>query len=73
MLLAISHPATVLFNSGASHSFISLAFFAKHHLTMPIIKHPMIVSSPGVDMKTQHICPTVSITIRGRGRLLSKP
>jgi hypothetical protein len=25
----------------------------------------MLVSSPGGEMRTKHICPTVSITIRG--------
>jgi hypothetical protein len=63
--LTSSHPATVLFDSGASHSFISLAFVAKHHLAMSIMKHPMLVSRPGGDMRTQHIGPAVSIIIRG--------
>jgi hypothetical protein len=30
MFLISSHPATVLFNSGASHSFISSSFVVKH-------------------------------------------
>jgi hypothetical protein len=63
--LASSHPGIVLFDSGASHSFILSAFVSKHHLSMSIMKHPMLVSSPGGDMRTQHICPAVSITIRG--------
>jgi hypothetical protein len=65
MLLASSHPATVLFDSGASYSFISSTFVAKHHLTMTIMKHTMLVSSPGCEMRTKHICSVVSITIRG--------
>jgi hypothetical protein len=32
MFLASSHPATVLFGSGASHSFISSSFVVKHQL-----------------------------------------
>jgi hypothetical protein len=35
MFLASSHPATILFDSGASHSFISSSFLVKHQL--PII------------------------------------
>jgi hypothetical protein len=31
------------------------------------MKHTMLVSSPEGDMRTKHICPTVSITIRGGG------
>jgi hypothetical protein len=65
MFLASSHPATILFDSGASHSFISSSFVAKHCLPIAIMKHIMLVSSPGGEMRTNHICPVVSITIRG--------
>jgi hypothetical protein len=68
MFLASSHPAIVLFDSGASHSFISSTFVATHHLPITIMKHIMLVSSPGGEMRTKHICLAVSITIRG-GRL----
>jgi hypothetical protein len=65
MFLASSHPTTILFNSGASHSFISSSFVAKHSLPIATIKHTMLVSSPGGEMRTKHICPAVSISIRG--------
>jgi hypothetical protein len=65
MFIASSPTPTVLFDSGASHSFISSTFVAKHHLPITIIKHIMPVSSPGGEMRTKHICPAVSITIRG--------
>jgi hypothetical protein len=65
MFLASSHPATILFNSGASHSFISSSFVAKHSLPIATMKHTMLISSPGGEMRTKHICPAVSITIRG--------
>jgi hypothetical protein len=65
MFLASSHPTTVLFDSGALHSFISSSFVAKHHLPITIMKHTMLVSSPGGEMRTKHICPAVSITVRG--------
>jgi hypothetical protein len=65
MFLASSHPATILFDSGASHSFISSSFVAKHSLPIATMKHTMLVSSPGGEMKTKHICPVVSISIRG--------
>jgi hypothetical protein len=65
MFLASSHSATILFDAGASHSFISLSFVAKHSLPIATIKHTMLVSSPGGEMRTKHICPAVSITIRG--------
>jgi hypothetical protein len=63
--LASAHPATVLFDSGASHSFISSSFVAKHNLPIATMKHTMLVSSPGGEMRTKHICPAVSINIRG--------
>ena len=65
MFFASSHPATVLFDSGASHSFISSTFVAKHHLPITIMKHTMLVSSTRDEMRTKHICPVVSIIIRG--------
>jgi hypothetical protein len=61
-----SDPATVLFDSGASHSFISSSFVVRHQLPITIMKQAMLVSSPGGEMRTKHICPTISITIRGR-------
>jgi hypothetical protein len=65
MFLASSHHAIILFDLGASHSFISLTFVAKHHLPITIMKRTMLVSSHGGEMRTKHICLVVSITIRG--------
>jgi hypothetical protein len=64
MFLASSHPATILFDSGASHSFISSSLVAKHSLPIATMKHTTLVSSLGGEMRTKHICPAVSITIR---------
>jgi hypothetical protein len=65
MFLASSHPATILFDSRASHSFISSSFVAKHGLPIATMKHTMLVRSPEGEMRTKHICPAVSISIRG--------
>jgi hypothetical protein len=65
MFLASSHPAIVLFDSGASHSFISSSFVVKHHLPIKIMKQTMLVSSAGGEMRTKYICLAISITIRG--------
>jgi hypothetical protein len=64
IFLTSSHPTTVLFNSGASHSFISSSFVAKHNQPIATMKHTMLVSSPGGEMRVNHICLAVSITIR---------
>jgi hypothetical protein len=65
VFLASSHPITILFDSKASHSFISSSFVAKHNLPIATMKHTMLVSPPGGEMRTKHICLAVSITIRG--------
>jgi hypothetical protein len=65
MFLASSHPTTILFDSGASYPFISSSFVAKHSMPIATMKHTMLVSSPGGEMRTKHICPAVSISIRG--------
>jgi hypothetical protein len=65
MFLISAHPATILFDFVASYSFISSSFVTKHSLPIATTKHTMLVSSPGGEMRTKHICPAVSITIRG--------
>jgi hypothetical protein len=65
MFFTSSHPTTALFDSGASHSFISSAVVAKYHMPVSIMKHTMLVSSPGGEMRTKHICLAVTITIKG--------
>jgi hypothetical protein len=65
MFLTNSYPATILFDPGASHLFISSSFMAKHSMPIATMKHTMLVSSPGGEMRTKHICPAVSISIRG--------
>jgi hypothetical protein len=64
MFFARSHSARILFDSGASHSFIPSAFVVKYHRPMSIMKHTILVSSPGGEMRTNHICLTISISIR---------
>jgi hypothetical protein len=71
MFLANSYPATILFDFRASHSFISSKVIAKHNLPITIMKYTMIVSSQGGEMKTKHICLTISIAIRGVDFLLN--
>jgi hypothetical protein len=57
--------AVVLFDSGASHSFISAAYVEKHNLPMALLRCQMIVSSPGGDMPARQLCPKVNLKIRG--------
>jgi hypothetical protein len=55
----------VLFYSGASHCFISIAYVGKHNLPLALLKCQMIVSSPGGDMPARQLCPKVNLKIRG--------
>jgi hypothetical protein len=57
--------AVVLFNSGASHSFISTAYVGKHNLPLALLRCQMIVSSLGGDMPARQLCPKVNLKIRG--------
>jgi hypothetical protein len=57
--------AVVLFDSGASHSFISTAYVEKHNPPMALLRCQMIVSSLGGDMSTRQLCPKVNLKIRG--------
>ena len=63
--LVNSEPASVLFDSGASHSFITEQFGAKHNLPTSPMKQILLVSSPGKELKASHLCPRVSMNIMG--------
>jgi hypothetical protein len=67
MILVNDNTAIVLFNYGTSHSFITVDFVQKYNLLLSMLKNQMIVSSPGGDMHARHVCPKVSILIRGGG------
>jgi hypothetical protein len=64
MFLVSSHPATISFDPRVSESFMSSSFVTKHSLPIATMKHTMLVSSPGGEMRTKHICLVLSITIR---------
>jgi hypothetical protein len=74
MILVNDNNAIVLFDSGASHSFIAANFIQKHNLPLSMLKNRMIVTSPGGDMNAIHVSPKVIILIQGGGgRILSQP
>jgi hypothetical protein len=67
-MFSINNASTVvLFDSGASHSFISAAYVRKHNLPLALLKCQMIVSSSGGDMPMRQLCLKVNLKIRGRG------
>jgi hypothetical protein len=65
MILVNDNNAIMLFDSGASHSFVAASFVQNYNLPLSMLKNQMIVSSPGGDMHARHVCPKVSILIRG--------
>jgi hypothetical protein len=56
-----SVPATVLFDSGASHSFITEQFVAKHDVPRSSMKTHLLISSPNGEMKSTYVCPQVNL------------
>jgi hypothetical protein len=73
MFLVNDTSAVVLFDSGASYSFISAAYVGKHNLSLALLRCQMIVSSPGGDMPARQLCPKVNLRIRGGGRFCHQP
>lgn len=60
-----SNPATVVFDSRASHSFISRKCAAGNNMPMLVMKNKLLVTTPGGKKLARHICPMVGISIRG--------
>jgi hypothetical protein len=58
-----SFPALVLFDTGASHSFISRAFVNKHGLAEESLGKPIRVSSPGGEMIVNSGCRQLDLQI----------
>ena len=65
-------PAKVLFDTGASLSFISRPFVAKHEFVTEKIPIPLKIVSPGKQMTSNNCVPDVSIKM-GNYKFLSKP
>jgi hypothetical protein len=62
----VKNTSTVmLFDSRASHSFISAAYVEKHNLPLALLRCEMIVSSPRGDIPARQLCPKVNLKIRG--------
>jgi hypothetical protein len=60
-----AHPTIVLFDTGATHSFITQSFVEHHGIRTSTLKKCMLVSSPGGQLRCHIFCPRVSVAIRG--------
>ena len=58
-------PATVLFDSGALHSFIAHMFIRQHSIPLCALKNPILVNSPGGGMQATLHCPAIQLSLRG--------
>ena len=63
--LVSSTLAIVLFDSGASHSFISSSFVDKHKIPTVLLKTPLLTRTPGGDIRCQLGCLWVRINLSG--------
>src|SRR4051812_46098258 len=61
--LVKSFTALVLFDTGASHSYISRGFVDKFKLPTIALKTPMLVSSPGAEHMASRGCFQLPMTI----------
>jgi hypothetical protein len=58
--------ATILFDSGATHSFMSARYANTNELPLKIMKTPMIVITPKGPVEANHMTHKLTLTIMGR-------
>ena len=58
-----SHPALVLFDSGASHSFMSMGFVERHNLSLMAIPYAYKIHTVGSQMFINTCTDTVSLVL----------
>ena len=58
-------PAIILFDSGASHSFISRSFAAQNKFPCTLLGKNMLVQTPGSIIKSNLVCRDLEINING--------
>jgi hypothetical protein len=65
MFLINSIPASILFDSGASHSFVTKSFVEKNNISNYPLKRKLLIRSPGGELRATHSCPHTKLEIRG--------
>jgi hypothetical protein len=65
MFLIDSIPTPVLFDSGASHSFVTKSFVGKHNISNYPLKRKILIRSRGGEIRATHSCPQTKLEIRG--------
>jgi hypothetical protein len=64
--LVANHPALILFDSGASHTFISKKFVEKHCIPYTESREGFKIHSPGGQIFTKEVAYQVPVTLAGR-------
>jgi hypothetical protein len=64
--LVANHPANILFDSGASHTFISKKFVEQHCISCHESKEGFKIQSPGGQIFTREVAYQVLVTLAGR-------
>jgi predicted aspartyl protease len=59
------HPMVILFDSGATHDFISRACTQKHQLDIQHSDSPYMISTPGGRVATKHVVRKTPLDIGG--------
>jgi hypothetical protein len=59
------HSANVLFDTGATHSFVTASWVESHNIPVAPMCPPMRVSSVGGRTQTDRFCPSTKVQIRG--------
>jgi hypothetical protein len=59
------HSTNVLFDTGATHSFVSVSWLESHNIPVAPMYPPMTVSSVGGRTQTDRFCPSAKVQIRG--------
>nr|ABA98151.1 retrotransposon protein, putative, Ty3-gypsy subclass [Oryza sativa Japonica Group] len=58
-----SIPASMLFDSGATHSFLSKSFASNHGMEVISLGRPLLVNPPGNQVSSTQYCPSATIEI----------
>ena len=65
MFPVANHPVVILFDSGASHSFINRTFVVKYEISIGTTKENFFVQSPGGRLCTKEMVYQVPINLGG--------